>query len=216
MTKKQGLSTYVPGLDPNEKNVRIFNLLDLDPLFAELITHPKALNLVRYLISEDFIISNFTANIAMPGSGSMALHSDLSLVHPQPWSEPWAINIIWVLDDAREENGATRYLPESHKIARTSELPDNAKDKTLPLEAKAGSIIAMDGRLWHTSGENKTLNEQRGLLFGYYTRSFLRPQWNFNVGLSKRAKSLLTPELEHWLGLGLTANSYGGNSLNYH
>ena len=215
-TRKRGFATHIPDLDPNEQNVRIFNLLDLDPLFLELITHSTALDLVRYLITEDFIISNFTANIARPGSRSMALHSDLSLVHPPPWGEPWAINIIWVLEDAREENGATRYLPGSHKLLGPSELPDNARDKTLPLEAKAGSVIAMDGRLWHTSGENRTLNEERSLLFGYYTRSFLRPQWNFNVGLSDSTKSSLTPELEHWLGLGPTANAYGGSALNYH
>tara|TARA_X000001036_G_scaffold143148_1_gene136010 strand:- start:852 stop:1622 length:771 start_codon:yes stop_codon:yes gene_type:complete len=214
-TKKRGHSTHIPGLDPNEQNVRVFNLLDLDPLFLELITHSTALDLVRYLITEDFIISNFTANIARPGSGSMTMHSDLSLVHPPPWTEPWSINIIWVLNDSREENGATRYLPGSHNFENLSDLPDNAREKMLPLEAKQGSIIAMDGRLWHTSGENRTLSEERSLLFGYYTRSFLRPQWNYNVGLSKDTKSSLTPELQHWLGLGLTANAYTGDTSNH-
>jgi ectoine hydroxylase-related dioxygenase (phytanoyl-CoA dioxygenase family) len=76
----------------------------------------------------------------------------------------------------------------------------------VPFEAEAGSLIIMEGRLWHTSGENRTANQDRALLFGYYVRSFIRPQWNFNVGLSDTTKAQLTPELQRWLGLGLTAN----------
>jgi len=39
---------------------------------------------VRLLLGPEFLISNFTANIARPGSKSMALHSDLSFVLPEP------------------------------------------------------------------------------------------------------------------------------------
>ena len=207
-TMDRGLATHIPGLDPNEHNIRIFNLLDLDPFFVDLIGDAEALSIVEDLIGNDFIVSNFTANIARPGSGSMEIHSDLSLVHPPPWNEPWAINIIWVLNDMREENGATRYLPDSHKMNQPDALPKEANELMRPIEAEAGSIIAMDGRLWHTSGANLTQNEERGLLFGYYTRSFIRPQWNFNAGLSVETKSSLPDELKYKLGLGLSANTY--------
>ena len=205
-TDRRGIAKHIPGLDPNEQNVRIFNLLDLDTIFIELISHPTALQLVRYLLTDDFIISNFTANTARPGSRSMEIHSDTSLIHPPPWTEPWSINIIWFLDDAREENGATRYLPGSHYFQQPEELTSDALKKMRPLEANAGSIIAMDGRLWHTSGENRTSSQERTLLFGYYSRSFLRPQWNFNVGLSDHTKSLLGSDLKKRLGLELAAN----------
>ena len=207
-TMDRGLATHIPGLDPNEHNIRIFNLLDLDPFFVDLIGDAEALSIVEDLIGNDFIVSNFTANIARPGSGSMEIHSDLSLVHPPPWNEPWAINIIWVLNDMREENGATRYLPDSHKMNQPDALPKEANELMRPIEAEAGSVIAMDGRLWHTSGANLTQNEERGLLFGYYTRSFIRPQWNFNTGLSDETKSSLPDQLKYRLGLELTANTY--------
>ena len=207
-TMDRGIETHIPGLDPNEHNIRVFNLLDLDPLFVNLIGDAEALSIVKDLIGNDFIVSNFTANIARPGSGSMQIHSDLSLVHPPPWNEPWAINIIWVLNDMREENGATRYLPDSHKMNQPEALPKEADELMRAIEAEAGSIIAMDGRLWHTSGANLTQNEERGLLFGYYTRSFIRSQWNFNTGLSDETKSSLPDQLKHRLGLELTANTY--------
>ena len=39
-SERRGLRTFVPGLDPNASNVRVFNLLDLDPLFRTLIASP--------------------------------------------------------------------------------------------------------------------------------------------------------------------------------
>jgi ectoine hydroxylase-related dioxygenase (phytanoyl-CoA dioxygenase family) len=205
-SERRGIPTYIPGLDPNPSNVRVFNLLELDPVFIDLITHPTALQVVRHLLTDDFIISNFTANIAKPGSRSMVIHSDLAAVMPEPWHAPWSLNIIWCLDDVRSENGGTLFMPGSHHYERLEDLPADMADRMVPFEAKAGSIVAMEGRLWHTSGENRTPDEERALLFGYYSRSFIRPQWNFNVGLSDQTKQGLSPQMDRWLGLELTAN----------
>lgn len=205
-SERRGISTYIAGLDPNESNVRVFNLLDLDPIFIELIQHPVADDAVTEIVGPNYIISNFTANIARPGSGSMMVHSDLGIVLPEPWHSPWSVNVIWCLDDVREENGATKYLPGSHRYQRASELPDNPLAHMVSFEADAGSVIVMEGRLWHTSGENTSESHERALLFGYYSCAFIRPQWNFNVGLSEETKSTLSPTLKSRLGLDLVAN----------
>ena len=205
-SERRGIPTYIENLDPNDSNVRVFNLLDLDAAFIELISHPVAVEIVAHLLTDDFIVSNFTANIAKPGSQSMVIHSDLAVVLPEPWHSPWSMNIIWCLDDVHADNGATRYLPGSHRFERRAELPDGMEAAMVPFEAKAGSIIAMDGRVWHTSGANVTESEERALLFGYYSRSFIRPQWNFTAALSQDTKAQLTPELKHWLGLHVAAN----------
>ena len=205
-SERRGMPTHFPGLDPNRSNVRVFNLLNLDPVFVDLISHPLALEIARYLLTDDFIISNFTANIAKPGSESMVVHSDLSVVLPEPWHSPWSMNIIWCLDDVTEVNGATRYLPGSHKLHRREQLPDDPSAMMVPFKAAAGSIIAMDGRLWHTSGRNRTENEDRAMLFGYYSRAFIRPQWNFSEALSTKTRATLSPELVRLLGLEIAAN----------
>jgi fumagillin biosynthesis dioxygenase len=87
-SRKRGNPTHLPQLDPNESNIRVFYLMELDPLFRDLIQHPAAVKMVREVLGHDFLISNFTANIARPGSQSMGLHSDQSLVIPAPWIEP--------------------------------------------------------------------------------------------------------------------------------
>lgn len=205
-SERRGIPTRIETLDPNENNIRVFNLLDLDPVFRELIQHPAALEIVRHVLTDDFIISNFTANIALPGSESMVVHSDLAVVLPEPWHSPWSMNIIWCLDDVTAENGGTLFMPGSHHFERLSDVPDDIADKMTPVEAPAGSIVAMEGRLWHTSGKNQTLDQQRALLFGYYSRSFIRPQWNHNVGLGEEAQRDLSPQMRRWLGLDITAN----------
>ena len=214
-SRRRGVDTFMPVLDPNASNVRVFYLLELDALFRELIQHPVAVEMVQSLLGRNFLISNFTANIARPGSKSMALHSDQSLVTPQPWVAPWAMNIIWCLTDVTPENGATLYIPGSHKWQTRGDVPADAYRQLRPFEARAGAIIAMEGRLWHTSGANVTADQDRALLFGYYTRTFLRPQVNWNAGMSMENQATLSPRMRQWLGLDVDANTGEDADLRY-
>ncbi|WP_338466132.1 phytanoyl-CoA dioxygenase family protein [Novosphingobium sp. ZN18A2] len=211
--RTRGHATFMPALDPNASNVRVFYLLALDPIFRALIRHSRAIDIVERLLGPDFMISNFTANIALPGSGSMALHSDQGIVVPGPWLQPWTVNIIWCLTDCHTDNGATLFIPGSHRWTSRDDIPADAIDRLRPFEAKAGSIIAMDGRVWHTSGANVTENEERALLFGYYTKPFLRPQVNWNALLSADLQAEADPWMRQKLGLDVTANTTGANDL---
>jgi ectoine hydroxylase-related dioxygenase (phytanoyl-CoA dioxygenase family) len=212
-SKRRGVATYTQFLDPNDRNVRLYTLPDFDPIFVELLRRPEALELVRALLGEHFIVSSFTGNIALPGSGSMNLHADQALVIPPPWTEPWAMNIIWCLDDVHEGNGATRFVPGSHRYERFEDVPPDALESSRPFEAPAGSIIAMDGRMWHTSGRNTTVNEQRALLFAYYTKDFIRPQTNHDAALSEATKAKLDDDAKALLGMGAAANVRIGSGL---
>lgn len=202
----EGEDTYLQFLDPNPSNIRIFYLIAIDRIFRDLISHPTAIEMVKSVLGEGFLISNFTANIARPGSQSMALHSDQSLVFPDPWQDVWALNVIWCLTDVTKENGATLYIPGSNKWVTRKEVPDNAPELLIPFEAKAGDILVMDGKVWHTSGSNVTKDQDRALLFGYYTKGFMRQQVNWTARLSKGVQDSLTQEQKNWLGLGVVGN----------
>lgn len=204
---RRGLATRAERLDPNAQNVRVWNLLDLDPVFLDLIRHPVADALVGAVLGEDYIVSNFTANIARPGSGSMSIHSDQALVVPAPWDRAHCINIIWCLTDLRADNGATLHVPGSHRYRTRDDVPADLAERLVPFEAPAGSIVAMEGRVWHTSGRNVTESEDRALLFGFYCQPFVRPQWNWSVGLSPETQRGLDETMRYRLGLDIRLNT---------
>ena len=205
-SKRRGVTTSLPQFDPNDSNVRVLHLPEWNDDFRDMLLNPIALELVRATIGDDFLVSNFTANIARPGACSMPVHSDQGFIVPEPWLQPWAINIIWCLTDVCFENGGTLYLPGSHKYQHRSEVPDNPRSLMKPFIAKRGSIVAMDGRLWHTSGNNITDADDRALMFAFYTLPFLRPQVNWNAVLSPQTQAGLSRELGVLLGMNEQAN----------
>lgn len=213
LTRKARGAGHDSRLDPNEANIRAYNLPAADPVFIELLKHETALQAARAIVGEHLLVSNFTANTALPGSGSMKLHSDQALVVPPPWHHSWAMNVIWCLDDVHEANGATRYLPGSHRYRTFEEVPADAMERTLPFQAPAGSFIAMEGRLWHTSGKNVTADERRRMLFAYYSSDFIRQQANWTVSLPPQVQAGMDAEDRALFGLGPAGNVRIGGAL---
>ena len=77
----------------------------------------------------------------------------------------------------------------------------------MPVEGPAGSIMVMDGRLWHQTGPNRTGSIDRAALFGYYVQPWIRPQINWNAALPPEVAAGFDPAFREMLGLdhGLTA-----------
>ena len=196
-------------LDPNGRNVRVPDLLAYDPVFSQLVMHEQVTGYVAALLGHDWVVSNFSGNIALPGSGSMNAHSDQSTIMPEPWLEQNCLNAIWCLDDVDEGNGATRYLPGSHRFTRFSDVPADPKAGMRPFEASAGSVIIMHGRMWHTSGENTSADRERCLLFALYASGYLRLQANWWQIVPQDTLAVMSSELQERLGLRSPNRGYG-------
>jgi len=200
-TLAEGQALYREGIDPNDRNVRVVTLVGRDPVFADLVSDPTVLALVEATMGESYLLSSLSANIALPGSRSMGLHNDMMAVLPQPWLEPYGVNILFYLHDTDEENGATRYLPGSHLFPTADLASQDDIARTRPIEAPAGSIVAVDGRLWHTSGANTSPDRDRAVLITFYTADFIRTQYNWHSLLSEESKAGLSPTVRHLLAL---------------
>ena len=200
-TVADGQALYREGIDPNDRNVRVVTLIGRDPVFAEIVSHPTVLELVGSTMAESYLLSSLSANIALPGSRSMGLHNDMMAVLPQPWLEPYGVNILFYLHDTDEENGATRYLPGSHRFPTADLATQDDVGRTLPIEAPAGSIVAVDGRLWHTSGANTSADRERAVLISFYTADFIRTQYNWHALLSEETKAGFSPTVRKLLAL---------------
>jgi ectoine hydroxylase-related dioxygenase (phytanoyl-CoA dioxygenase family) len=202
----QGVQLRGFPFDPDTHNLRVFDLIGMDPVFAELAEHPTAIELVRHVIGQPFLLSNFSANVTAPGSGAMYMHADQGYM-PAPWPPyPMAINVAWTLDDFTEANGATRFVEGSFKSDH-GPAPLMKYDQSTPIECPAGSIFVMDARVWHQTGPNKTADQTRAGLFAYYVRPFIRPQWNWYLTVTPELLERLSPLMREMLGFGSNVTS---------
>jgi hypothetical protein len=113
-----------PKCEDGPNNQRVFGLLNKGIEFADLLEHPVALALMAHFLDPKFLMSSLTANITGPGGHPMYLHYDQDYV-PEPWPPfPLVANIIWMLDDFTEENGATGCIPGSHREAQAGWMHD--------------------------------------------------------------------------------------------
>lgn len=185
-------------------NQRIFNLINKDRAFLDLIDHPVALHMAKTGLGSHVLLSSITANFSLPGNSPQHLHADQGYL-PEPWIRAETVNIIFVLDDFTSDNGATRIVPGSHRIGVN---PTDTELATVPVIAPAGSLVCMDGRVWHGTGINRTREGIRRAVFAYYCQPYIRQQENFSRSLpaflfdelSARQQSLLGFDI--WMGLG--------------
>jgi fumagillin biosynthesis dioxygenase len=199
-----GQILFRAGVDPNDRNVRVLQLLGRAPIWEQLVDHPVARSLAATLLGEDgYILSSLSANVALPGSGSMGLHCDLMSVLPEPWLAAHGVNVFFYLDDTDEGNGATRYLPGSHRFTDHGMAAPDDITRTRAIEAPAGSMVAIDGRLWHTSGANTSADRTRDVVISFYIADFIRPQYNWHALLSEETKAALSPPVRDLLALDL-------------
>ncbi len=180
-------------------NQRVWNVLSRDPLFEDLAFHRVAVEHVKAILGWPALIGNLSANITGPGGGEMVLHADQIFV-PEPWSsEPQGINVAWCIDDFTEENGATRFAPGSHKLNRAPRA-DEGEVATIPMEAPAGAVVVFESRVWHKTGHNRTREQTRAGVFGWYHKPIYRTQENWFLSLRPEVRQFASDDALTLLG----------------
>lgn len=90
------------------------------------------------------------------------------------------VGFIFMIDEFRSDNGATRFLPGSHtwQTAPKDAMSDPAADHEQVLACgPAGSVIVYNGSIWHGHSPNRT-SEPRRSIQGAYIRREARPAVN--------------------------------------
>jgi len=193
-----------PKWEDGPENQRVFGLLDKGPEFVSLVEHPVAMALMRHLLDPAFLLSSITANITGPAGHRMGLHYDQDYV-PQPWPPiPMVANIIWMLDEFTESNGATRFVPGSHLEDHegwTAERVIRREPETIAVTGGAGSLVCLDGRVLHQTGANTTDGERRHGVIAYYCQPWIRQQENASLSILPEVWPTLSPRVRELVGL---------------
>lgn len=178
-------------------NQRIWNLPSRDPVFCEVAEHPLTLRFLKATLGWPALLSSMSANITAADGGSMIIHCDQGYI-PEPWTRPHGINIAWCVDAFTRTNGATQYVPGSHRLNRNMRKNEE-RGELAPLEAPAGSMIVMEGRLWHTNGRNVDGTRRAGI-FAWYTLPIYLPQENWYLSLNPAIRQFGSETLLTLLG----------------
>jgi ectoine hydroxylase-related dioxygenase (phytanoyl-CoA dioxygenase family) len=195
----RGIQVRGSAYDPDDLNIRVGNLPRKDPVFRDMLELAAVKAVVGGWLGNSIRLSNFSSNTTLPGAGAMALHADQNNI-PAPWPPyPCALNVGFALDPFTEEN-ATRYIPGSHNNDRQPAW-DSSHPSAVPVCAPAGSVILMEGRVFHQTGPN-TGTATRAGAFAYFVRSFLAPQFEWHRGIPRDLRAELSPWLREILGFG--------------
>ena len=139
--------------------------------FLELFDNEQLMKPFNLVLGEGCIVYAYTSSSLPPKSTNFStrIHVDSPRLIP---SYPTNMGATILLDDFKEENGATWFLPASHT---TAEAPnsDTFKAQAKRLVAPAGSVFFFNARIWHTSDLNHT-GEWRHALTLNMCRSFMK------------------------------------------
>lgn len=150
----------------------------------------------RYFTGK-FILLNFGATIHPPGVSAYTLkpHRD---VRAFSGDYRLSLNMLVMLDDFTEENGATLLLRGSHRVERQPD-PDWFRQHAEPVTGRAGDIVLFDSLVVHSGAPNRSAAPRRALTL-CFGRPFMKPHMDWPRFLPASAEPGLTPCARQLLG----------------
>ena len=154
----------------------INDLVNGDSIFESVYTHPTILAAVHHVLRCPFRLSQIGGRDPLPGFGQQGLHADWFV---RTKGEPFRIvTTISLLDDFTADNGATRLVPGTHQLLtqppKSLAAPASRHPEQKIVVARAGSVLAFNGHLWHSGTRNDTRLPRRVLQLSYVGRGEIR------------------------------------------
>ena len=124
---------------------------------------------------------SFISNVSYPGCHPQGLHQDQALAAPYTFLQaPILVNTIYILQDVDETNGGTLIVPGSHRLYCEGQGCFGEIPPPLNLEAPAGTILLLDGRVLHAGAVNRS-EQLRYIITNSVVRPFVRQQESFHL-----------------------------------
>jgi hypothetical protein len=182
-------------------------LIARSPTARQLVMNSLVLEVVGRALPYMFQIGLTEMVSLAPGSPAQFLHQDQSVLGPYPFDPGYELMIttIWAISEFTEETGATRFVPESHKLGPWQEL---TQADTIGAVMERGSVMILSGRLYHGSGENRSQHVRRGMTIDFIS-AWLRQMENQYLSCPPEIARTLDPDLLRLMGYQVTPHSVG-------
>ena len=187
-----------PDLSVGGTTTRVHDFVNRGPVFDELYVYRPVLEGCYHIIGQPFKLSSLLARTVRPGSQAQPLHVDF-----QADADGWPmVGFIFMVDDFRVDNGATRFVPGSHRLPAIPDqvLKDPSSDDGCEVLAcgAAGSVILYNGSVWHGHTANQS-GEPRRSIQGAYIRREAESWDNWAARLLPQTHARISPLAEYLL-----------------
>ena len=208
------------------KTLRVSGILAVSKTSAELVEHPKVLEVVNAILLKNCLnyrIGSLTGIEILPGETDQPLHTDDGIYPIKIPNMELQMSVMWALNDFTKENGATRVVRGSNlgHINKKGSVeyikrkkndypnPDYEKhaDKTVQAIMPKGSVLFYLGSTLHGGGANKSNTSRTGLV-NTYALGWLRQEENQYLNIpreialqhSKTIQKLMGYQMHRTLG----------------
>jgi hypothetical protein len=179
---------------------RVHDFVNRGSEFDEIYVYQPVLEACCHIIGQPFKLSTVLARTLRPHSPAQALHVDFER-DPDGYS---MIGFILMVDEFREENGATCFVPGSHLWPKVpgglvAGQTENREGRVAAC-GPAGSVIIYNGSVWHGHGANRTGRPRRSLQ-GAYIRRDARPRGDLPATMRPETLDRISPLAKYLLAL---------------
>jgi ectoine hydroxylase-related dioxygenase (phytanoyl-CoA dioxygenase family) len=163
---------------------RVHDFVNRGPDFDGLYVYAPILGACCSIIGQPFKLSTMLARTVNPNTPAQALHVDF-----RRDVDGWPmVGFIIMVDEFRSDNGATRFVPGSHKWPTSPtdvmEVPAADYEQQVVACGPVGSVIIYNGSVWHGHSANQT-GEPRRSIQGAYIRRGVEP-WDNQAARIRR------------------------------
>lgn len=181
-------------------STRITDFVNRGAEFAGLYVFPPLLEACCRVIGRPFKLSSLHARTLRPRSPAQELHVDV-----RRDSADWPlVGFILMIDEFRTDNGATRFVPGSHRWTGVPEdvLGDPRADYEGQVLAcgPAGCLLIFNGSSWHGHTANTSGQPRRSLQGAFIPRDG-RASTDFAMRMRPETHARLSPVARYVLDL---------------
>jgi len=194
--------------------LRVSGVLGVSPTSAELVAHPRVLEVADAILLEhclNYRIGSLTAIEIHPGETDQYMHTDDSIYPVRMPGMQLQISALWALEDFTEENGAKRVALGSH-IEQDADRFHNREKKTdsesynqdevVQAVMPKGSVLFYLGTTWHGGGANRTDKPRAGLI-NTYALGWLRQEENQYLNVPREVAEQHSQTIQKLMGYQL-------------
>jgi hypothetical protein len=181
-------------------STRVNDFVNRGQDFDAFYVFPPLLKACHQVVGRPFKLSSFHARTLHRHCRSGELHTDV-----QRNSVDWPLlSFIYMVDEFRPGNGATRFVPESHHWVcalkdRVSDLRANYDGHVLAC-GPPGSLLIFNGSVWHDHSANTSGKLRRSLQGAFVPRDG-HAGTNFAIRMQPETHARLSPLAQYLLAV---------------